>query len=182
MKAPDTKKDDADKEIATDAGSEEYEIQDEWEVVSKKASTNARAQSLKENALDNKQDRGTLSPSPRVVIPNSVDLVGNGIYCCCKICWIRNGNPIERVKNVRQCVSCNTMFEPIYMYKSKKKRWTEVRPRPQLVAGDFKLCLNWQRGKPCIANPCLFAHSEEELFFWKMEKSKIHFYAVYLFF
>ena len=181
VKASETKIDDTFEEVTTNAESEEYVIEEEWKEVTKKAPAKTRAQSQEDNALDNKRGVGTVSFSTKVIIPNSVDLAENGIYCCCKICWIRNGKPIERVKNVKKCLSCNTMFEPVYLYKSKKKRLTEVRPRPQNVTGNFELCWHRQNGKPCMASPCSFAHSEEELSFWKMERSKIPLYVMSLF-
>ena len=178
VKTPETKIEDTYKEVTTNGDWEEYGFEEEWKEVTKKAPAKTSTQSQEENTLPSKQGVGTVSPSTKVVIPNYVDLAGNGIYCCCKICWIRNGEPIECVKNVKKCLSCNKMFKPVYLYKSKKKKLTEVRPRPQNVAGNFELCWHRQNGRPCMTSPCSFAHSKEELFFWKMERSKLPFYVI----
>ena len=64
-------------------------------------------------------------------------------------------------------------FSTLLVRNPTTKIWTKVRPRPQSqILGSYKKCAYFLSSRPCAAGEdlCGFAHNDDELQFWTLEK------------
>lgn len=54
----------------------------------------------------------------------------------------------------------------------KKTRCKLKRSRPTGVKGQYRLCNDYQHGRPCARRPCQLAHGEKERQRWTEERRK----------
>ena len=119
-----------------------------------------------------KEGTSSAASSEIAVMMDEEVLNDHKIFNCCRTCWTRNKAGVQKNNNAPRCKKCGNLWTKVYLYRDMKGRLQEIRPRPANVLTKFSICRDRENGKPCKIQPCNFAHSEEEIFFWTMERSK----------
>ena len=119
-----------------------------------------------------KEDASSDTSSKTTVVMDDEMLEKHKIFNCCRTCWTKNKEGIQKYSNITKCKKCGNLWTKVYLYKDIKGRLQEIRRRPANVLTKFDICWDRENGKPCKIQPCSFAHSEEEIFFWTMERSE----------
>ena len=119
-----------------------------------------------------KENASLDTSSETTIVMDDEMLKERKIFNCCRTCWTKNKEGVQKDRNITKCKRCGNLWTKVYLYKDMKGRLQEIRPRPANVLTKFVLCWDRENSKPCKTQPCNFAHSEEEIFFWTMERSE----------
>ena len=119
-----------------------------------------------------KEDASSDTSSETTIVMDDEMLKEREIFNCCRTCWTKSKEGIKKGSNITKCKKCGNLWNKVYLYKDMKGRLQEIRPRPANVLTKFVICRHRENGEPCKTQPCSFAHSEEERFFWTMERSE----------
>ena len=104
---------------------------------------------------------------------NDYRKVPAGIYVVCDHFLKENlQRPASVSHKAKPCKGCENRSKLKYAFWSVIwKRWEEIRPYPKdLNIIRFKVCRLYSKRNRCLKIPCAFAHGEQELTMWTMER------------
>lgn len=81
--------------------------------------------------------------------------------------------PASINEKIKACKGCENRSRLSYaIWSSTNKEWQKIRPYPTKVPVQvaFKVCKQYDINKQCLRTPCSFAHGEEELLMWTLER------------
>ena len=106
--------------------------------------------------------------------PNDYRRVPNGVYVVCDDFLQKNGKRAASIfDKSKACKGCENRSKLKYAFWSDIwKQWELIRPFPKEVkiTVAFKECRQYSKRERCLRIPCLFAHGEQEVTMWTMER------------
>jgi len=76
-------------------------------------------------------------------------------------------------EKIKACKGCENRSKLRYaVWNDKSKQWQIIRPYPEKVPAKvaFSECRQHIMNIPCLRTPCSFAHGQEELLMWTLER------------
>ena len=130
---------------------------------------------------------GTAVPSMKIgALPSSNSLndarkIPKGVFVVCDD-FLRKH--LKRAASIyeksKSCKGCENRLRLKYAFWSdSSKQWELIRPYPaEKVPANiaFKECAQYATNRPCLKTPCSFAHGQQELLMWTMEREGSKFY------
>ena len=106
--------------------------------------------------------------------PNDYRRVPTGVYVVCDDFLQKNGKRAASIfDKSKACKGCENRSKLKYAFWSDIwKQWELIRPFPKEVKiiVAFKECRQYSKHERCLRIPCLFAHGEQEVTMWTMER------------
>ena len=126
------------------------------------------------------------SPTPpasktgAVTSPNSyndIRKIPKGVYVVCDDFLRKNQKRTASInKKTKACKACENLSRLKYaVWNDNGKQWQLIRAYPaEKVPANvaFQECAQFSSNKPCLQNPCPFAHGPLELAMWTREREK----------
>ena len=108
--------------------------------------------------------------------PNDYRRVPTGVYVVCDDFLQKNGKRAASIfDKSKACKGCENRSKLKYAFWSDIwKQWELIRPFPKEVEKfvAFKECRQYSKHERCLRIPCLFAHGEQEVTMWTMERER----------
>ena len=106
---------------------------------------------------------------------NDFRKIPKGVYVVCDDFLLKNQKrPASIYEKTKACKGCENRSKLKYaVWSDNSKQWQVIRPYPaEQVSAKvaFKECAHYASNKPCLRNPCSFAHGQLELIMWTMER------------
>ena len=106
---------------------------------------------------------------------NDFRKIPKGVYVVCDdFLWKNLRRPASIYEKTKACKGCENRSRLKYaVWSDNSKQWQLIRPYPaEKVPANvaFKECAHHASNKPCLKNPCSFAHGQLELTVWTMER------------
>lgn len=106
--------------------------------------------------------------------PNDYRRVPTGVYVVCDDFLQKNGKRAASIfDKSKACKGCENRSKLKYAFWSDIwKQWELIRPFPKevYISVAFKECRQYSKHERCLRIPCLFAHGEQEVTMWTMER------------
>ena len=124
-------------------------------------------------------------PDPNITVPKTRSItepsgniyrkIPDGVFVVCDDFLDKNFRRAASIHEKKKtCKGCEISSKLRYAFWSyNRKQWEMIRPYPgdkvrQNVA--FKRCSQFDNNTPCLRKPCSFAHGEQELLMWTLER------------
>ena len=111
---------------------------------------------------------------------NDYRKIPNGVYVVCDhFLWKNRNRAASIFEKTKACKGCDNRSKLKYAFWSDIwKQWELIRPYPEKVPANvaFKECRQYSTNMPCLKTPCAFAHGQQELTMWTLEREKGKFY------
>ena len=106
---------------------------------------------------------------------NEFRKIPKGVYVVCDDFLQKNQRrPASIYEKTKACKGCEIRSRLKYaVWSDNSRQWQIIRPYPaEKVSAKvaFKECAHYASNKPCLMNPCSFAHGQLELVMWTMER------------
>ena len=108
---------------------------------------------------------------------NDFRKIPEGVYVVCDhFLWKnqkRSASIYEKTKACKGCENRSRLKLKYAFWSDNSKQWQLIRPHPAKAVSAkvaFKECAHYASNKPCLMNPCSFAHGQLELVMWTMER------------
>ena len=104
---------------------------------------------------------------------NDFRKIPKGVYVVCDHFLEGTQKRPAKICEIKPCKGCENRSKLKYaVWSDNRKRWQLIRPYPEKVRVNvaFKECKHYASNLPCLKKPCLFAHGQQELTMWTMER------------
>ncbi|PFX31900.1 putative helicase with zinc finger domain, partial [Stylophora pistillata] len=103
----------------------------------------------------------------------STKALPNSVFSICNH-FLQENRRRGNYKHPTPCSKCSKDSSKLLfgVWRSFKKEWQIMRPYPKRLnlKTPFRLCWHFSNGRNCPKSPCSFAHGQEELEFWTVER------------
>ena len=100
--------------------------------------------------------------------------IPKGVFVMCDHFLQKHLKPAESIyEKTKACKGCENRSKLRYaVWNDKSKQWQIIRSYPEKVPAHvaFKECRQHVMNIPCLRTPCSFAHGQEELLMWTLER------------
>ena len=108
---------------------------------------------------------------------NTYRKIPDGVFVVCDDFLHKNLRRAASIHEKRKaCKGCEIRSKLSYAFWSKnRKQWKKIRPYPAgKVPGNvvFKECREYANNTPCLQTPCSFAHGQQELLMWTLDRER----------
>ena len=117
---------------------------------------------------------------PSSTSPSDYRKIPHGVYVVCDHFLRKNRNRAASIyEKTKACKGCENRSKLKYAFwNGIWKQWELIRPYPEKVPVNvtFKECRQYSANIRCLKTSCTFAHGQQELTMWTMEREGSKFY------
>lgn len=119
---------------------------------------------------------GNAVPSMAAAVPfNDPRKIPKGVFVVCDdFLWKHRNRAASIYEKSKACKGCEIRSRLKYaVWSDNSKQWELIRPYPAervKASVAFKECAQYSSNRPCLKTPCSFAHGQQELLMWTMER------------
>ncbi len=119
---------------------------------------------------------GNAVPSMASAVPyNDPRKIPKGVFVVCDdFLWKHRNRAASIYEKSKTCKGCEIRSRLKYaVWSDNSKQWELIRPYPAervKASVAFKECAQYSSSRPCLKTPCSFAHGQQELLMWTMER------------
>ena len=105
---------------------------------------------------------------------NTFTKIPDGVFVVCEDFLQKNLRlPRSILNKSKACKGCENRSKLKYaIWSNNNRQWQRIRPYPEKVPSHvaFSVCRQYALNTPCLRTPCSFAHGQEELDMWTLER------------